>query len=158
LEKIPRLMDELPKHAKPAALANKTLSYGTAGFRDNAEILGSTFHRMGMLAVLRSKKEHKITGLMVTASHNVATDNGIKIVDPDGGMLAQSWEKYAVQLANATTEKMVEVLDNIIRAEKVDLDQTGNVFIAKDTRASSEVRLFLSVSLHRADLTPKHFV
>ncbi|KAF0719797.1 Aste57867_796 [Aphanomyces stellatus] len=138
LEKIPRLMDELPKHAKPAALATKVLGYGTAGFRDNADILGSTFHRMGMLAVLRSKKEHKITGLMVTASHNAAPDNGVKLVDPDGGMLSQSWEKYAQQLANATTEKVVEVLDSIIRAEKIDLDQTGNIFIAKDTRVSSE--------------------
>ncbi|KAG9398357.1 Phosphoglucomutase-3 [Aphanomyces cochlioides] len=138
LEKIPRLMDELPKHAKPTALANKVLAYGTAGFRDNADILGSTFHRMGMLAVLRSKKEHKITGLMVTASHNAAPDNGVKLVDPDGGMLTQSWEKYAQQLANATTEKVVEVLDSIVRAEKIDLDQTGNVFIAKDTRVSSE--------------------
>ncbi|RHY30796.1 hypothetical protein DYB32_004041, partial [Aphanomyces invadans] len=139
LEKLPRLMDELPKHAKPAALANKVLAYGTAGFRDNADILGSTFHRMGMLAVLRSKKEHKITGLMVTASHNAAPDNGVKLVDPDGGMLTQSWEKYAQQLANATTEKVVEVLDLIVRTEKIDLDQPGNIFIAKDTRLSSEV-------------------
>ncbi|RHY68116.1 hypothetical protein DYB34_007664 [Aphanomyces astaci] len=138
LEKHPRLMDELPKHAKPAALANKVLAYGTAGFRDNADILGSTFHRMGMLAVLRSKKEHKITGLMVTASHNAAPDNGVKLVDPDGGMLSQSWEKYAQQLANAPTEKVVEALDSIVRAEKIDLDQPGNIFIAKDTRVSSE--------------------
>ncbi|KDO31655.1 hypothetical protein SPRG_19514 [Saprolegnia parasitica CBS 223.65] len=138
LEKVPRLMDELPKHAKPAALADKVLGYGTAGFRDNADILGSTFHRMGMLAVLRSKKEHKITGLMVTASHNAAPDNGVKLVDADGGMLAQSWEKYAMQLANANTDKVVEVLDSIVRAEKIDLDTTGNIFIAKDTRVSSE--------------------
>ncbi|OQR97283.1 phosphoacetylglucosamine mutase [Thraustotheca clavata] len=138
LEKVPRLMDELPKHSKPAALGDKVLSYGTAGFRDNADILGSTFHRMGMLAVLRSKKEHKITGLMVTASHNAAPDNGVKLVDADGGMLAQSWEKYAMQLANANTEKVVEVLDTIIRTEKIDVDQTGNIFIARDTRVSSE--------------------
>ena len=30
---------------------------------------------------------------MVTASHNPEADNGIKIVDPDGGMMSMDWEK-----------------------------------------------------------------
>lgn len=30
---------------------------------------------------------------MVTASHNPEDDNGIKIVDPDGGMMSMDWEK-----------------------------------------------------------------
>lgn len=30
---------------------------------------------------------------MVTASHNPERDNGIKIVDPDGGMMSLDWEK-----------------------------------------------------------------
>ncbi len=29
---------------------------------------------------------------MITASHNPVADNGLKMVDGDGGMLAQSWE------------------------------------------------------------------
>lgn len=33
----------------------------------------------------------------------------------------------------------MDILDAIILAEKINLDQTGNVFIAKDTRQSSEV-------------------
>lgn len=32
------------------------------------------------------------TGLVVTASHNQAQDNGVKLVDPSGYMLEQSWE------------------------------------------------------------------
>ena len=32
---------------------------------------------------------------MVTASHNPIEDNGVKMVDVDGGMLAQSWEKVS---------------------------------------------------------------
>lgn len=32
------------------------------------------------------------TGLVVTASHNPAQDNGVKLVDPSGYMLQQSWE------------------------------------------------------------------
>ncbi|GLD98356.1 hypothetical protein PINS_up007053 [Pythium insidiosum] len=46
--------------------------------------------------------------------------------------------QHATQLANAPADKVVEVLDAIVAAEKIDLDQTGNVFIAKDTRPSSE--------------------
>ncbi len=41
---------------------------------------------------------------MVTASHNAVADNGIKMVDPDGGMLEIAWEKHAVTLANASAE------------------------------------------------------
>lgn len=29
---------------------------------------------------------------MITASHNAACDNGIKVVDPMGEMLAAEWE------------------------------------------------------------------
>lgn len=29
---------------------------------------------------------------MVTASHNPMVDNGVKVIDPDGGMLAREWE------------------------------------------------------------------
>lgn len=33
---------------------------------------------------------------MVTASHNPAHDNGVKMVDPSGGMLAAAWEEVRV--------------------------------------------------------------
>ena len=53
------------------------LKYGTAGFREKAAILDSTFFRMGMLGILRSRQLEKTIGLMVvTASHNAAPDNG----------------------------------------------------------------------------------
>ena len=49
------------------------LKYGTAGFREKAAILDSTFFRMGMLGILRSRQLEKTIGLMVvTASHNAA--------------------------------------------------------------------------------------
>ena len=40
-------------------------------------------------------------GLMITASHNPEKDNGVKIVDRDGGMLVQEWEGVAASFANA---------------------------------------------------------
>lgn len=40
---------------------------------------------------------------MVTASHNAEPDNGIKMVDPNGGMLSQDWEGYAEVRARVHT-------------------------------------------------------
>ena len=40
-------------------------------------------------------------GVMITASHNPAPDNGVKLVDPAGEMLEQAWEAIATQVANA---------------------------------------------------------
>lgn len=37
---------------------------------------------------------------MITASHNPEPDNGVKLVDPHGEMLEQSWESLATRLAN----------------------------------------------------------
>ena len=39
--------------------------------------------------------------MMITASHNPEGDNGVKLVDPKGEMLEQSWEGLATKLANA---------------------------------------------------------
>lgn len=35
---------------------------------------------------------------MVTASHNPICDNGMKIIDPDGGMLDTHWEDVRKQI------------------------------------------------------------
>lgn len=37
---------------------------------------------------------------MITASHNPEGDNGVKLVDPQGEMLEQSWEAWATKFAN----------------------------------------------------------
>jgi phosphomannomutase len=50
---------------------------------------------MGMLAAVRSVQTGALVGVMVTASHNPVEDNGLKMIDPDGGMLAQSWEQVS---------------------------------------------------------------
>ena len=120
------------------------LAYGTAGFRAKAELLDSTFFRMGMLAVLRSRARGGLAiGLMVTASHNPEPDNGIKLVDPDGGMLDQSWEVHATTLANAPDDSVASALESIAAAVGVQSGQeavvteSGRVLVARDTRPHS---------------------
>lgn len=78
-------------------------------------------------------------GVMITASHNPEQDNGIKIVDTDGGMLSQTWEPHAEVFANCRT-----AFEFIARyhelAEKVgasDEDKPAHVIIGRDTRPHS---------------------
>ncbi|XP_066215056.1 phosphoacetylglucosamine mutase isoform X2 [Saccopteryx leptura] len=122
-------------HAKPSGLI---LQYGTAGFRMKAEHLDHVMFRMGLLAVLRSKQTKSTIGVMVTASHNPEEDNGVKLVDPLGEMLAPSWEEHATCLANAEEQNMQKVLMNICEKAAVDLQQAAFIVIGRDTRSSSE--------------------
>jgi phosphoacetylglucosamine mutase len=76
--------------------------YGTAGFRAEGAAMGPAVCRAGVVAALRSAKlGGAAVGVVITASHNPVRDNGVKIVDADGGMLSQDWEPFADALANA---------------------------------------------------------
>ena len=76
---------------------------------------------------------------MITASHNPACDNGVKVVDPQGDMLEASWESYATSLANAADDKaLTKVLDTIVEKCKIDMGIEANVIYAVDTRPSSK--------------------
>ncbi|XP_020390190.1 phosphoacetylglucosamine mutase isoform X2 [Rhincodon typus] len=122
------------RHPKPVGLV---LQYGTAGFRARAEQLDHVMYRMGLLAVLRSKKTKSTIGVMVTASHNPEEDNGVKLVDPLGEMLAPAWEAYATQLANAEEQDLKSVLTSILDNESVNLQKVARVVLGRDTRPSS---------------------
>ncbi|KAG8124081.1 putative Phosphoacetylglucosamine mutase protein [Naja naja] len=118
-------------HAKPLGLF---LQYGTAGFRYKAENLNHVMFRMGLLAVLRSKKTKSTIGVMVTASHNPEEDNGVKLIDPSGEMLAPTWEEHATFLANAEEPQLLCVLTEICQKEAVDLQNKAFIVIGRDTR------------------------
>ncbi|KAJ2664874.1 hypothetical protein IWW48_000488 [Coemansia sp. RSA 1200] len=123
------------KHPKPAAT---TFAYGTAGFRTVGTTLGSTVFRMGLLAALRSQsKQGQMIGVMITASHNEERDNGVKLVDPMGEMLQQSWESHCTRIANAESDAdVVAVLAAVAESEGIDLEVTPRVAYARDTRPS----------------------
>ncbi|KAF4362728.1 hypothetical protein G4B88_018346 [Cannabis sativa] len=116
----------LPQGFKP--------SYGTAGFRAEASLLPSTLYRMGILGALRALKTQSVIGIMITASHNQVSDNGVKIVDPTGGMLSQDWEPFADSLANApTADCLIQLIsDKIERCGEKKVE----VLVGRDTRPS----------------------
>ncbi|CAL5444127.1 unnamed protein product [Camellia sinensis] len=99
------------------------LSYGTSGFRADWLVLQSTVFRVGILAALRSLKTQSVIGLMITASHNKVSDNGIKIADPTGGMLSQDWEPFADALASAPdSQHLAQLIDDFVKKENIPLE------------------------------------
>ncbi|KAK4547644.1 hypothetical protein LTR36_000601 [Oleoguttula mirabilis] len=116
----------------------KEFSYGTAGFRMRADLLDFVMYTVGILASLRSRKLNSNTiGIMITASHNPAEDNGVKLVDPMGEMLEQEWEFWATGLANS--KDGAELRNGYMHAVKdLKIEQTkeAKVIFARDTRPS----------------------
>ncbi|KAI1434500.1 phosphoglucomutase/phosphomannomutase domain-containing protein [Xylaria sp. CBS 124048] len=116
----------------------RVYKYGTAGFRMRADLLDGVTFRVGLLAALRSRKLNSQTiGVMITASHNPAVDNGVKIVDPLGDMLEQEWEAYATNLVNAPShEELVDYFLKLAEVLKIDIAAPGKVIAGRDTRPS----------------------
>ncbi|KAG5287513.1 N-acetylglucosamine-phosphate mutase [Histoplasma capsulatum var. duboisii H88] len=128
------IVDAAAAYTKPEG---KVFEYGTAGFRLKADMLNTVVFAVGLLAGLRSRKLNgQYIGVMITASHNPAEDNGIKLVDPMGEMLEADWEKYATRLANAPLEALGDVYNSLIDEIEVKMENPARVVFARDTRAS----------------------
>lgn len=124
-------------------LSRAGIKYGTAGFRRRGSTLHGVAFRCGILASLRSRAlGGKATGIVITASHNPVEDNGVKLIDGDGGMLHMSWEKHAESIVSAqTSQGLCRTIHEVISSEGVRAetgDEAGVVFIARDTRPTGE--------------------
>ena len=132
---VRRLLERYPlpeENGKPFVF-----DYGTAGFRYKAEILEPVLVRVGILAAYRSSQLRQSIGVMVTASHNDESYNGVKLADPHGGMMSPDGEALAVQLANAPTAQQIFQLLSIGTTTSAPLTTAGVVHVGRDTRSHS---------------------
>lgn len=95
-------------------------------------------YRMGLLATLRSRfMRGRTIGVMITASHNPEPDNGVKLIDPMGEMLEQTWEKIATHLANVSDLDLQNEIVQIIETHSIELGCASSVFVGMDNRYHS---------------------
>ena len=151
------LIDMLDENKLRAALDSEpkrsdvTYAYGTAGFRmpNDSGQLRCALLRAAMLACVRSQVlGGQAVGIMITASHNREPDNGAKLCDGDGGMLAADWEPLAVKLANAVDSASALAILAAIEVPAEHRNVQPHVLVARDTRATSgELRDVVLVAL-----------
>ncbi|PAN32934.2 hypothetical protein PAHAL_5G521100 [Panicum hallii] len=137
-----RLLDVASRFPLPSGCR---FSYGTAGFRADGATMAPAVCRAGILAALRSVKlAGAAVGIVITASHNPVGDNGVKIADPDGGMMAQHWEPFADALANAPDpDALLQLVLQFAKDEGIPLGghHTAQVLLGRDTRPTGEYLL-----------------
>lgn len=113
--------------------------YGTTGFRYDSSLLHSTLYRCGALMAVKVLNSNKVCGIMITASHNKESDNGVKLIDHNGEMINDKWEQYATIIAQSQTNKEAfELINKLNNIQNIHLNE-GNqkLLIGYDTRPSS---------------------
>lgn len=103
--------------------------YGTSGFRTEGCILHRVTFRCILALALRSNATKQYCGIMITASHNPADDNGIKLIDSNGEVVDKECEAIAMEIVNAPDLK--EVL------QKYFTEFNANILMGYDTRKTS---------------------
>lgn len=118
--------------------------YGTAGYRGSAsDDLTRCICRASLVAFIRSSTfAGKYIGLMVTASHNPAHNNGLKIVDHNGDCLDEAWEKIFDEVVNCDDAVLYATVNKVHKkyGQMKDISDglPARMLIGRDTRESGE--------------------
>jgi phosphoacetylglucosamine mutase len=131
-------------------------NYGTAGFRFKAEFMDGVMVRVGMLSMmilLLDQKNSDVsnkqlsTGVMVTASHNDESYNGVKLANPDGSMLTPPQEYFVMKWVNERDssafqtfleKKAQEIVEKFKTRFEIMMRTVFVLNIGRDTRSHSE--------------------
>lgn len=111
--------------------------YGTSGFRFDENIMQHIAYDIGRaLGVLLIKGINKKLGVMITASHNIYTDNGVKIIDESGYMIQSLDEQMLEELVNHKKDFTTEI-DSLTNEHNL-LKCNVILIIGNDTRRSCD--------------------
>lgn len=98
--------------------------YGTSGFRFKIPLILEATPNIANTVCLLSSQKNKYIGIMITASHNDHTFNGVKIVDSTGQLLSSEDEQFCIENVNSSLQLELK-------------ERNSRIIIGHDTRPSS---------------------
>ncbi len=116
---------------------NIKFEYGTSGFRDIGIKMENVVMKCSMIMSIRTRNTGLNCGIMITASHNKAIDNGVKLIDYSGEMINEKWEKIIEEFVNISDKnKSYEFLENLIKIYPLTYNNSS-LIIGYDTRSTN---------------------
>lgn len=139
-QKLKKYLKNLPKYLKKP---KKTQNYGTSGYRTKEYELDPIIARCAIVSYIRSSTFcGKYIGIMITASHNPESDNGVKLIDNNGDMFDSQWENICDSVVNCEDDDLYSLLSKIHRrvGNQIELGAgiKGKILVGRDTRSSGE--------------------
>jgi phosphoacetylglucosamine mutase len=156
LDEVQRL---LTKYNYDDTMHQPRYSYGTAGFRELAVELPPVLLRVGLAAAVlantatnlgdtsgnsttsssSSSSSSASMGVMITASHNTAEYNGVKLAGLNGGMIDVAAETVALYVVNERDcTKLLQYLQESLFGANINSGMVvGTVHVGRDTRDHS---------------------
>lgn len=140
---------------------NIKFEYGTSGFRYIGEKMEDVVMKCAMVMSIRARNTGLNCGIMITASHNKAIDNGVKLIDYSGEMINEKWEKIIEEFVNIYDKnKSYEYLQNLIKNFPLN-NKDSSIIVGYDTRKTNimlynaclEGAKFLNTSIINMTLT-----
>ncbi|KAM3174642.1 hypothetical protein ACTXT7_010135 [Hymenolepis weldensis] len=133
VSRLHRLFNE-----NPLSLESGKLTYGTSGYRCRADLLVGVAARIGAYACLHSIHHGgKAVGVMITASHNPPQDNGLKLIDTDGGMFPPDLERSIIEFVQLQGYQLESFLLTYFPNSTYNASIVPQVYIGWDSRISS---------------------